>query len=288
MNKKAVAKQDDIQLPAGLDLDGVFEDADDLNSNMGQGDLAMPFLAIVQKMSPEVDEGHSKYLPAAKAGMFISKVDKQVFDGENTGLEILSCAYDRRFVEWRPRAQGGGRIADYDPSDPIVATIEWIEIDGAQKPMIPNGNLLIETHYHYVLFRPAGSQEGWQFGVLACKGTMVKKSRTMNSALTKEKITDPKTGRIRPLPRWMRKWVITTVREEKDGNSWHNIEFTRGERISEAELYAEGKMVASQAKEMAYEDVIKAEDDEVRPDEVVTPADKDAAIDADFDDEVPF
>lgn len=286
MNKSVAKKEGygDVAIPSEFDLDSILDDADALNADMGQGDLAMPFLSIIQSNSPELDEGHAKFHPDAKAGMFVSKVDKALYDGKD-GLELVSCGYDRRFVEWRPREIGGGRIADYAPEDPIVRTLEWKEVAGAQKPMLPNGNLLVETHYHYILYRPFGTHEGWQFGVLPCKGTMTKKSRNMNTALSKEKMVHPKTGEIRKMPRWFRIWRATTVREANDQNSWFNIEFTRERRLGadDSALYLEGKGVAQQAKDLVYEDILQSEG----ADEVVTPADKAEAIQGEYED-VPF
>lgn len=282
---KAVAKvtaEEKALAEIGGEFD-VFDDANELNSAMGQDDLALPFMRIIQSNSPEVIEGDAKYIEAAKAGMFVSKVDRSVFDGKK-GIELISCAHDRRFVEWKPRGDGGGRIRDFPADHPIQQEIEWRETDGGgTKPFIPNGNLLVETSYHYVLFRPLESDEPWNFAIIPCSGTMLKKSKAMNSQIAKEKMVDPRDGKLKPLPRWIRKWTARTVLETKDDNRWYNIEFEKGERVSDRDTYQMGLDIAQQFKAMAFAEIIEKEGD----DDIAKEAQEGQVIDADLDD-VPF
>ena len=250
---KAIAKKEKVLLPAGLDVSDLVDDAQDLNSPMSGDDLAQPFLMVIQSNSPELDEGDGKFIPDAKAGMFISKIDNQVYDGRETGLEIMTCAYERRFVEWKPRDQGGGRVQDYLPTDPIVRDIEWTDVGGSTKPIIPNGNLLIDTHYQFILFRPVGSDAEWQMAIMPCAGTKTKRSKALNSQISAERYEG------KSMPRWFRRWELKTIREEADGNSWYNIVFTKGDINSEMDAYQIAKSVAEMQKVQAYDTTLAKE-----------------------------
>ena len=48
----------------------MFEaDADKGSQNMGQDDLALPFLKVLGQLSPEVNKVHSRYVKDAEPGM---------------------------------------------------------------------------------------------------------------------------------------------------------------------------------------------------------------------------
>ena len=50
--------------------------------NIDKGDLALPFLKLLQSMSDETKKKHAKYVEGAEAGMFYNTVTKKLYDGE--------------------------------------------------------------------------------------------------------------------------------------------------------------------------------------------------------------
>ena len=72
-------------------------------------DFAIPYLNLLQAMSPEVAEDGSK-LEGASAGMMVNSVTKELYDGKK-GLVFVPCSTSHVFVEWRPRDSGGGIVA---------------------------------------------------------------------------------------------------------------------------------------------------------------------------------
>ncbi len=60
-------------------------------ANMGQDDLALPFLKILSGLDPLLDE-----LEEAKRGDLYNTVSGQIFKGKE-GLSLIPCAYQRRF-----------------------------------------------------------------------------------------------------------------------------------------------------------------------------------------------
>ena len=89
----AVQKESDIvvfdasmfEADAGLGLE-----------NIGQEDLALPFLKVLSRQDPILDD-----LEDAKAGDILNTVTNETFKGKD-GILVIPCAYQRRFLEWAP------------------------------------------------------------------------------------------------------------------------------------------------------------------------------------------
>lgn len=74
--------------------------------------FAIPFLAMLQKGTPQADPDDPAYIKGAKAGMFMNTVTLELY----TEVEIIPCAYQRRFNRWAPRDSGGGFKGTFMPS----------------------------------------------------------------------------------------------------------------------------------------------------------------------------
>ena len=84
-------------------------------------DLSIPFIRVLAQLSPQVNKRDGAYVEGAEAGMLFNTVLNEVYDGVE-GIEVVPCHYNRRFVEWKPREQGGGYVTSYETTDPIVNT----------------------------------------------------------------------------------------------------------------------------------------------------------------------
>ena len=67
-------------------------------SDVTTEDLAIPFLRILESMSPQVNERDGAYVKNAKAGMIYNNVLNEAYDGIK-GIRVIPCHYNRRFVE---------------------------------------------------------------------------------------------------------------------------------------------------------------------------------------------
>src|SRR5688500_7171958 len=107
----AVAKGN---LPQGYDLEDIMADAG-AGQNMTAGDLRIPYSAVLQSNSPQVNPGHAKYSEGAQAGMFMNTATGEVFDGRKEGIVLIPCAYQRDYDEWKDRdgPEGGGFVASH-------------------------------------------------------------------------------------------------------------------------------------------------------------------------------
>lgn len=79
-------------------------------------DLVMPRLALAQQLSPELEEGNPKYIDGLKAGDAFNTLTGAVY-GKDPLKVIIVRVDPPRFVEFRPRSEGGG-IVDFNvPAD---------------------------------------------------------------------------------------------------------------------------------------------------------------------------
>ena len=60
--------------------------------SIGTEDMQIPFLRILQPLSPEVQKGDAKFIKGASAGDLFNTVTQQVWDGED-GVVLIPCGY---------------------------------------------------------------------------------------------------------------------------------------------------------------------------------------------------
>lgn len=111
--------------------------------NMTAADQAVPFIRILQALSPEVAKKDSK-IPGAAPGMFIDSVTSELREE----LIFVPCLTEHLYVEWKPRNAGGGFVARHDLHSGIDRSAKRNE---KGKLVLPNGNEIVETFYVAVL-----------------------------------------------------------------------------------------------------------------------------------------
>lgn len=226
------------QLPAGMaDMEELMRDAGSGVENMGMDDIAVPYLYILQPMSPQVDEDNEAHIKGAKSGMFFNNVSNEIFDGREVGLKVIPCAYERKYVEWIDRdTGGGGYVADHDIESGILSECRPNE---KGIPVLGNGHLVIETAYHYVYFQNPNNGV-WEEIIIPMKSTMLKKSRRWNKTLMATLIP----GTQSRAPRWLYPYQLKTVKETKNNNTWSNFDIARLEEMVTADQYRSAKKFA--------------------------------------------
>lgn len=144
-----------VEQPAGLvgydpELAKLYGATGEGAENIGKDDVALPFLKILQGLSPEVTRGNEKFIKGAAAGQFINSLTSELWDGEN-GLEIIRVYFEKKYIEWRPKKAGGGLVR-------ISSTAEEAKIhktpDTGDKDV---DTTVDETHQTYCLVKgPTG------------------------------------------------------------------------------------------------------------------------------------
>lgn len=227
-NKAALALADD------LDLSFIQGDAGEGVEDMGVADVALPYIAILQSNSPQVQPGLPKFIEGAQASMFMNTVSNEAFDGRNTGFLFIPCYYERKYVEWVDRDKGGGWVGDYEIDSDIMK--HTVKNEKGRPVLKGNGNLIVETAYHYGYYQDP-DEEAWMQCVIAMKSTNLKINRAWNNELITTKIP----GSNLTAPRWLYPYRIKTTLQQKNANSWWQYLITRETKTVNKEMYEKAK-----------------------------------------------
>lgn len=186
---------------------------------LDQASLKVPFLQIVQALSPCVENG-------AKPGNILYTLDDTFYDGKE-GILFVPAATRHVYVEWRQRSKGGGFIAHHDPvSDVVKAAIAASVKFGKYSH---DGNDLVETFYVYgVLVRDDVPCEA----AMAFASTKVKPYRMW---MTRAKSTTIKVSPRRTIiaPLFSHAYRFTTLKEQNSFGNYYNWRITQESMISQ-------------------------------------------------------
>ena len=211
------------------------EDAGMGVENMGQDDLALPFIKILEALSTELDN-----LPTAQRGDLYNSVTGEVYKGKD-GIKVVPVAYQRRFLQWAPRGEGtGAPVAIFKPGDKMPET-KRSDTDSKDYVQDGSGTYIEETHQHFVIvLHEDGSAET---ALIAMKSTQLKKSRKLNSMISSLTV-EGKNGRFTP-PRFSHIYLFKTTSEENAKGKWSGWEFSRVGPIEDKALYIRAKEFAA-------------------------------------------
>lgn len=214
---------------------------DDLVEDANKGlatrveEYAIPFIGILQALSPQLDESRGEYILDAKQGMFVNNVTSDVYDGRQ-GILVIPCAVQYKLIEWRPRETGGGFVKAYIPDDPINRTVHR---DEKNRDVLPNGNYLALTAHHFIL--QLVGPDRFDKAVVAMTSTSLKKSRRWNTLIGSQKLRNPKNNLLFTPPAYANIWRLFTAKESNNQGSWFNWEMELNGPVSDRELYTMAK-----------------------------------------------
>jgi hypothetical protein len=233
-------------VPAEL-MQELMADAQEFRETMTREDMAIPFIQVLQQLSPQCVEGDPAYIENAKAGMFFNTVTNEVFDGKGDGIQLVSIAYKASYIEWVPRNAGGGFVNEYDVAEGAsirtARNDNGLDIIQSGSPLGTPGNQLSYTHTHYVfMVRPDGTYEP---ALLTMTSTQVKHSKKLNFQIANLKLP----GSAVPAPRFFGLWRGQTEMNKNDQGIWYTWKFSRiGSILDLGEL---GAAIYAAAKDFA-------------------------------------
>lgn len=279
---EVAVKEEKVSMPSGMegyDLAELAADAGMGSEGLAAEDIAIPYIGILQGLSPQVTEGKEGFIEGARPSMFYNNVTGEIYEGRKTGITVVPAYYRKQWLVWMDRDSGGGLVDVYDNDSIMKGTVKN---EKGQSVLKENNKLLVfETAQHFCLLLNEETGETERV-VISLKSTGLKANRKLNHAITSAKVPGHPTITA---PRFMFAYNMTTFLEEKNGNSWWSPEFTRIKDPVSKPVYDEAK---------AYYELVKSGDvklaDEPGPDpssEAGTPAGQ-ASGKPVSDDEIPF
>ena len=118
MSKNEIEKKD--QTAAAIVSYEYGSDAGEGVKDLGQEFFQLPFLNLLQALSPQVAGDESEQIEGARPGMFFNSVSQELFDGK-TGVILQPVHVRNAYVEWTDRENGGGKVGEHLPESPLVA-----------------------------------------------------------------------------------------------------------------------------------------------------------------------
>jgi len=222
-NGTAVATLDEsmFEADAGLGLE-----------NIGVEDLALPFLKVLSRQDPTLDD-----LDKAKAGDLYNTVTNEVYPGKE-GVLVIPCAFQKRFIQWAPRGGGSGApLGIFGPGETRPITERSAE-DNKDYVVGGTGDYIEQTAQHYVLLL---SGEGNERALIAMKSTQLKKSRKWMSMILSRQMQG-KNGTPFTPPMFSHVYRLTTVSQENSKGSWHGWEVSLEGKVTDINLYHAAKV----------------------------------------------
>ena len=226
---KNVAKKAKADM-AVAEMDILFEaDAGAGLENLGQEDLALPFVKLLQKANAEDFD--------AKTGDILNTVTGDVYPGAE-GVLVIPCAYQRRWIEWSPIGDGQkGPVNIFSPEDKLPPHERSSE-DNKEYIEGGEGNYLEDTHNHFVLVLAEGEEA--LSALVAMRSTGLKKSKKWNSMIA-SRVMQGSNGPFQP-PRYSHVYRLKTVEESGQQYKGHNWDSVLDGRVESVSLYTQAKM----------------------------------------------
>ena len=183
---------------------------------------AMPFLRILQKLSPEVDKTENAYIKGAEPGDIVHTISKEIFSEVN----IVPLQYKDTYIEWIPRTKGGGFVQEYEALDPMTKEVRSSCTKEENKSMLPNGNELKLHSNYYCAFE---TDDGvFEPVMISMSASQLKTSRIWLSTMTRMylEINGQKypAKNIRSF-----QWTLATELLENDKGKWFGWTYEVGE-----------------------------------------------------------
>ena len=225
----AVQTQERVGLAAVVDDAALLEllgDAREAAPAFAAEDVAIPFLRVLQTLSPALKKREDTYVEGAEEGMFINTLTNELFSGE-TGVVVVPVAYQRQYTEWWPRDSGKeGLVKDHGTDASIMKRVTRNE---AGRDVTPQGTEVVMAATFYVLVlgedgkgvpQSDGSLAAEQ-AVLALTRTQLKHARKWASIIQQQRVVTSKGSA--PAPLFYGAYRLTTISEKKGSNSWMSV-----------------------------------------------------------------
>lgn len=223
----AVAVKEEAGLPATINYE---EDAGQGFEETDSSCFAIPFLSILQALSPQCIEGKAEFDENARPGMFYNSVTRQTWKGKE-GVLVIPAHFGHVFNEWAPNR--GGFRGSMPPED-AYELLKQCSKNEKNQDVTPEGNILSDTRNHYVLI--IGDDGNATPAVLSLTSTQLKKSKRWMSFMDSVKLPNGKTW-----PMFGKTYRLTSVSESNDNGTWFGMEFAPAGDVQNMQHYEAAK-----------------------------------------------
>lgn len=214
MAGKAVAEKAQAGLPSADVMDLMVETQGE-GLDFDTSELQIPFIRIIQAMSPQIKKSDPSYIAGASQGDVFNTVTGQYWEGEE-GIVVVPCYQETKYLKFKPREQGGGFLGELAKDDPDIARTQRT----GSKEILPDGNELVKSDQFYVI---VVTDDGLpNFGIIDMKSSSLKVSKRWKTQMKMFTTKDPKSGKLINPAIYFLQWKLSVVEESNDQGSWFN------------------------------------------------------------------
>ena len=186
--------------------DFLIEHANEGFETLEARDFVIPFLRVLQKLTPQADEDSVEYVDGARPGLFFNTVNQKVY---GNALQVIPLTFKKTWLEWQPNR--GGLVGRHEPFS--------IKVDRSDfshwKPFHNPENSIVETMLFFVLLEGHFSDGPLVFPL---SKTGIKHGRNWNTQIMMTRLP---TGQRAPY--YSSVWKLETVLNKNDAGSWYQI-----------------------------------------------------------------
>ena len=189
-------------------------------------DFVIPFIRVLQPMSPQLNKASGSYVEGASAGDLYNTVTNSVYSGDK-GIVLVPSAYVKKYIEWVPREKGGGLVnANHD----ISILSECRKDPESRKYYTKDGNEIVETAQFYVLVLDPEPQQA----VIAFTSTQLSVARKWLTMMRMARVQNSQ-GQHVEAPMFAYTYRLTTTSQSNDKGTWNSFSISQEGQTSLAD-----------------------------------------------------
>ena len=189
-------------------------------------DFAIPFIRVLQPMSPQLNKASGSYVDNASAGDLYNTVTNSVYSGDK-GIVLVPSAYVKKYIEWVPREKGGGLVnANHD----ISILSECKKDPESRRFYTKDGNEIVETAQFYVLVLDPEPQQA----VIAFTSTQLSVARKWLTMMRMARVQNSQ-GQHVEAPMFAYTYRLTTTSQSNDKGTWNSFSISQEGQTSLAD-----------------------------------------------------
>lgn len=246
---KAVKTMDDVEAL-------MMQDSEQ-SDNFEKGDVALPFMRVLQSNSPQVKAKNAKYLDGAQEGSFFNTATNGIYDGDQ-GIFVVPCWFEKQATLWTPRGvEGTGGFVSQLPVADALEILKRCTKNEKKKDITPadlkgpagsinaewgNKELSIAALYYLLVFKSKEDAASFEPVAYPFTSTQMKKSRSWNAIIRNSRLPMPSGAGSYKAPMHGFVYHITTIPESNAQGEWMGVKIKQDQPLLK---YEGGKPVES-------------------------------------------
>jgi len=171
---------------------------------IGALDFTIPFIRILQMLTPQAQSDNDAFIKGAKPGMFFNTVTERLY---GTTINVVPIMYKKLWLEWAPNR--GGLMGRHEPESIRVNKekfSEWVN---------EKGNIISETHSFYVMVIDHFDEGPI---ILSLTSTGIRHAKNWNTQIMMTKLPSGSKA-----PYYSSIWELETVKCLNQQGVWYQI-----------------------------------------------------------------